>query len=260
MYIDIYPLGYPCPNIGYPCPKYGYPCLNILRISMSEYRLQVGRPPLLLHSTGPRPPDRAIGPVGHSSYTVPGRGFGPARDWTHRSTGSVRVVPVRKTASWAAPTDVAPSRYRATEALARTQSPKHWRVRAVPVRMTSSWAAPAAHWAVAPYQTATGQGHKACGPLYTDIQSAVTVLGGIMIRLTEALARAGRPSQDDFKLGGPQCCSSCTVPGCCHRTGPLGQRSNIQSVTVCGHCPGSLSRAGYDSQNHWRVRAQRPCT
>ena len=68
--------------------------------------------------------------------------------------------------------------------------------------------------------------------------------GGIMIRLTEALARAGRPSQDDFKLGGPRCCSSCTVPGCGHRTGPSGQRSNIQSVTVCGHCPGSLSRAG----------------
>ena len=76
------------------------------------------------------------------------------------------------------------------------------------------------------------------------IQSAVTVPSGIMIRLTEALARAGSPSQDDFKLGGPRCCSSCTVPGCCNMTGPLGQRSNIQSFTVCGHCPGSLSRAG----------------
>ena len=78
------------------------------------------------------------------------------------------------------------------------------------------------------------------------IKSAVTFPRGIMIRLTEALARAGRPSQDDFKLGGPSCCSSCrgTVSGCGHRTGPLGQRSNIQSVTVCGHCPGSLFRAG----------------
>ena len=74
------------------------------------------------------------------------------------------------------------------------------------------------------------------------IQSAVTVPGSIimMIRLTEALARAGRPSQEDFKMGGPSCCSSCTIRGCGHRTGPLGQRSNIQSVTVCGHCPGSL--------------------
>ena len=73
------------------------------------------------------------------------------------------------------------------------------------------------------------------------IQSAVTVPGGIMTRLTEALARASRPSQDDFKLGGPRCCSSCTVPGCCHRTGPLGQRSNISLslsvVTVQGVCP-----------------------
>ena len=69
-------------------------------------RLQVGRPPLLLHRhcTGPRPQDRAIGPAGHSSYTV--RGHCPWRD--------------------------------------RTQSPKHWRVRAAPVRKTSSWAAPAA--------------------------------------------------------------------------------------------------------------------
>ena len=30
-------------------------------------RLQAGLPPLLLHHTGPRPPDRAIGPAGHSS-------------------------------------------------------------------------------------------------------------------------------------------------------------------------------------------------
>ena len=55
---------------------------------MSEYRLQAERPPLLLHSTGPRPPDRAIGPAGLSSYTVPGSGLGPARDRTHRSTGT----------------------------------------------------------------------------------------------------------------------------------------------------------------------------
>ena len=162
----------------------------------------------------------------------------------------------------------------------RTQSPKHWRVRAVPVRKTSSWAAPAA---VAPSRyraAATGQGYLAGRPSvvtvpggigltkalartgrpsqkdfklggphcsgcctvpdrghrrgpsgrWAIIQSAVTVPGGIMIRLTEALARAGRrgrPSQEDFKFGCPRCCSSCTVPGRSHRTGPLGQRSNI---------------------------------
>ena len=37
-------------------------------------------------------------------------------------------------------------------------------------------------------------------------------------------ARAGRPSQKDFKLGGPLCC--CTVPGRGHRTGqPSGRRA-----------------------------------
>ena len=62
MYIDIYPLGYPCPNIGYPCPKYGYPCPNT-RISMSEYGLGTEALPLHRHSSiWPRPLDRAIGP------------------------------------------------------------------------------------------------------------------------------------------------------------------------------------------------------
>ena len=87
-------------------------------------------------------------------------------------------------------------------------------------------------WCTVPARTATlragPSGRRAM------IQSAVTVPGGgIMIRLTEALARAGRrgrPSQDDFKLGGPRCCSSCTVPGCGHRTRPLGQRSNIPAI------------------------------
>ena len=51
-------------------------------------RLQAGRLPLLLHRTRPRPPDRAIGPAGHSSYIVPGRGFSSAQDRTHRSTGT----------------------------------------------------------------------------------------------------------------------------------------------------------------------------
>ena len=58
------------------------------------------------------------------------------------------------------------------------------------------------------------------------IQSAVTVSGGI--GLTEALARAARPGQKDFKLGGPHG----------HRTRPSGRRANIQSaVTVTGGNP-----------------------
>ena len=64
-----------------------------------------------------------------------------------------------------------------------------------------------------------------------------------MIRLTEALARASRPSQDDFKLGAPRCCSSCTVPGCGHRAGPLPGASgpiyslSLSVVTIRGFCP-----------------------
>ena len=90
------------------------------KLGGSRYCCTVTVPP------GPRPQDRAIGPAGHSSYTV--CCHGPWRD--------------------------------------RTQSPKHWRVRAVQIRKTSSWAAPAAQ-AVAPYRTATGQGHRAGWPLYS---------------------------------------------------------------------------------------------
>ena len=56
--------------------------------SQSE-RLQTGLPPLLMHRTGPRPPDRAaIGPAGHSSYTVSCHCDGPGRDRTQRSAGA----------------------------------------------------------------------------------------------------------------------------------------------------------------------------
>ena len=66
--------------------------------SQSE-RLQAGRPPLLLHSTGPLPPDRAIGPEGHSSYTV--CCHGPWRDRTHQSTGSCwQSQSIRLQAGW----------------------------------------------------------------------------------------------------------------------------------------------------------------
>ena len=77
--------------------------------------------------------------------------------------------------------------------------------------------------------TIPGRGH--IGPSGSRaiqiIQSAVTVPGGI--GLTEALARADRPSQNltqnDFKLG---CC--CTVPGRGHRTGQPSGRQAVQVI------------------------------
>ena len=98
------------------------------------------------------------------------------------------------------------------------------------------------------------------------IQSAVTVtvLGGI--RLTEALARAGRPSHNDFKLAGPRCC--CTVLGRGHRTGPTGPsgRQAIQVIQSAVTVPGgiglteALARAGRPSQNDFKLggRARPP--
>ena len=142
-------------------------------------RLQARLPPLLLHRTGPLPPDRAIGPAGHSSNTVQGHGFDPARDRTHRSTGTFRqsqsgsvqvgrpcccctvTVPGRGPAQDRAIGPAGHSSYTVRghgpwrRWRDRTQSPKHWRVRTVPVRKTSSWAAPAAQ-AVAPDRTTTG--------------------------------------------------------------------------------------------------------
>ena len=38
--------------------------------------------------------------------------------------------------------------------------------------------------------------------------------------LKHCQARAGRPNQEDFKLGGPRYC--CTIQGSGHRTGPSG--------------------------------------
>ena len=207
------------------------------------------------------PQDRAIGPAGHDTVRCHGQ-RGIMIRLTETLARAGRDVPVRKISSWAAPAAVAQSRYRAaartgqghraggpfklysprsrslagsdsvTEALARTGRPSQKDFKLGGPRCSGCCTVPDRH--------RTGpSGRRAI------IQSEVKVPGGIMIRLTEALARAGRPSQDDFKLGGPRCCLSCTVPGCGHRTGPLGQQSNIQSVTVCGHCPGSLSRAGY---------------
>ena len=139
----------------------------------------------------------AIGPAGHSSntVTVPGRGFGPARDRTHRSTGYCCTVPGR------------------------------------------------------------GLRTGPSGPLAIQViqsRAAVSVLRGI--GLTEALARAGRPSQEleDFKLGGPRCCCTVTVPG----RGPAQDRAigpaGHSSYTVRGHGPW---RDRTQSPKHWRVRA-----
>ena len=92
--------------------------------------------------------------------------------------------------------------------------------------------------------TVPGSGHQT-GPsglrAIQVIQSRAAVSVPRGIGLTEALARAGRPSQEDFKLGSPRRCCTVTVPGRGHRavTGPLGRRP----------------RAGSDSLKHWRVLA-----
>ena len=86
------------------------------------------------------------------------------------------------------------------------------------------------------------------------IQSAVTVPGGI--GLTKALARADRPRQNDFKLGGPHCCR--TVPGRGDRTGPSGWQA-IQAIQSAVTVPGgiglteALARVGRPSQNDFKL-------
>ena len=138
-----------------------------------------------MHRTRPLPQDRAIEPAGHSSYTVSGHCDCPWRDWTHQSTGacgpsqSERLQVGRPPGAAVALCQASATgqRHRAcwpfkffslwSWSLARSDSSKHWRVRAVSVRNPSSWAAPAA---VAPYlAAATGQGHRACGPLYSQL-------------------------------------------------------------------------------------------
>ena len=142
-----------------------------------------------MHRTRPRPPDRAIGLAG--PYTF--RAHGP---------GQIRVG--------------------LTEALARAGP-------ADPVRKTSSWAAPAPPLLL-----------QRAGPRPPDMAIGpaghYTVCGhGPRPDRTHRTHGAGRPSQKDFRLGGPRCC--CTVPGRGHRTapGPWGLRAIIQAaVTVPG--------------------------
>ena len=88
------------------------------------------------------------------------------------------------------------------------------------------------------------------------MQSVVTGTVSGRIRLTEALARVGRPSQKDFKLpvGSPS--SSCTVQGSCHRIGPPGRLAIIQSaVTVSGRIrlTAALERADRPSTRYLGV-------
>ena len=81
----------------------------------------------------------------------------------------------------------------------------------------------------------TGQGHRA-GGLFKLYSPRLRSLAG-SDSITEALARTSRPSQKDFKLGGPRCSGCCTVPDR-HRTGPSGRRAGGPLYS-----PRSLSRA-----------------
>ena len=66
------------------------------------------------------------------------------------------------------------------------------------------------------------------------------------IGLTEALARAGRPVQKDFKLGGPRCC--CIVSqGHGHRPGPDLRLAHMRAIPVrktSSGCPGPGPASG----------------
>ena len=130
-------------------------------------RLQAGLPPLLLHRTGPRPPDRTIGPAGHSSYTVPGRGFGPARDRTHRSTGTCGPSQSGR---------LQVGRPRLLLHRHGTGPPKHWRV--LSHRSTGAYGPSQSERLQAGlpplltgllHRTGPPQDHRACGPLYTPL-------------------------------------------------------------------------------------------
>ena len=76
-------------------------------------------------------------------------------------------------------------------------------------------------------------------------------------------ARAGRPSQKDFKLGGPLCC--CTVPGRGHRTGQPSGRRAIQVIQSAVTVPGgigltkALARAGRPSLYDFKLGCRRCC-
>ena len=166
-------------------------------------RLQAGRPPLLLysHGTGPRPGSgqghRACGPFNH--------------DRTHRSTGTC-----------------GPSQ------------PGRLQAGRPPLLLHSHGTGP---------RPGTGQGHRAGGPFKLYSPRSRSLAGSDSV--TEALARTGRLSQKEFKLGGPHCSGCCTVQDR-HRTGPSGRRAIIQSaVTV----PGGIMIRLTEALKPWRARA-----
>ena len=86
------------------------------------------------------------------------------------------------------------------------------------------------------HQTGPPSGRRAI----QAIQSADTVTVPRGIGLTEALARAGRPSQEDFKLGCPRCCCTVTVPGSGHRQGHRRGRRAIQVIQSAVTVPGGI--------------------
>ena len=111
------------------------------------------------------------------------------------------------------------------------------------------WAA-----AVAPFLTAaTGQGHRTGRPLYRPPSRARRTRA-------EALARADRPSQKDFKLVGPCCCCTvATVPGRCHKTGPPGRQAIVQATFPSQTHPGRSSGACGPSQSEDFKLVAGPC-
>ena len=160
----------------------------------------------------------------------------------------MRAVPVRKTvtSSWAAPAAVAPYRAAASGQGHRARWPfNHDRThRSIGTcgpsqsgRLQVGRPPLLLHSHGTGSRPGTGQSHRAGGPFKLYSPRSRSLAGSPADSVNEALARTGRPSQKDFKLGGPRCSDCCTVPDR-HRTGPSGRRAIIQSaVTV----PGSMS-------------------
>ena len=155
-----------------------------MRASQSG-RLQAGRPPLLLHSTGPLPPDRAIGPAGHSIMI----GLTQALARAGRPSQEDFMLGGPRCCCIDTLVDL-------INLLGKPQV------------LHSHGTGP---------RPGTGQGHRAGGPFNLYSQRSRSLAGSDSV--TEALARTGRPSQKDLKLGGPRCSGCCTVPDR-HWTGP----------------------------------------
>ena len=215
---------------------------------MSGYRLQVGQPPLGAaaaqfltaanwqagHYTGHHPSgkkDFKLGcPCSSAQFLAAATGQRHRAGWPLYSLQSL------------------------AQSRAGLDSPKHWHVLAVPVtiRKTSNWAASAA---VAPFRAAaTGQGHRAGGPLYSILKLALSRALRAGSDSPKLWAREGSPSQKDFKLGCPSCC--CTIDSC-HKTRPQGRLAIIQSAVSVLDRIGltkALARAGSPSTLYFRLK------